>query len=202
MGFQAGRALVRRWIRASLARIYVTADPSDSSRPARRAASHGDKSIMVVRTSRWPSSSCTMRMSYPSSTRCDPKLWRMVRPTRFVTLASRARAASAAAFCTTDHTSETVTAARIVPRTDPSRRKHELPEPLGRRVGEFAIQRERQDDAPEPARQVPLMKPPRQPGAGSTPLSPPSAASLPDPLTERLARGEPSDDIRRPSEAA
>ena len=41
---------------------------------------------------------------------------------------------------------------------DPSRRKHELPPPLGRRVGKLAVQRERQDDPSEPARQIPLMQ--------------------------------------------
>ena len=41
----------------------------------------------------------------------------------------------------------------------PSRWKHKRPPPLGPRVGTPAIQRERQDDSPEPARQIRLMNP-------------------------------------------
>ena len=57
---------------------------------------------------------------------------------------------------------------QVVPRRRPEtqipadarRRKHELPPPLSRRRGELAIQRTRQDNPPEPARQIRLMDPP------------------------------------------
>ncbi len=43
---------------------------------------------------------------------------------------------------------------------DPASRKHKLPPPLGRRIRELAIQRERQDDSPESFGQITLMNTP------------------------------------------
>ena len=75
---------------------------------------------------------------------------------------------------------------------NPSRRKHELPSPVSRRVGEFAIQCKGQDDAPEPARQVPLMQPPHVSQVpGSTPPSLRPAARHPI----LLALALPHDDL-------
>ena len=67
--------------------------------------------VIVVRTSRCPSSSCTVRMSYPASSRCIAKQCRSVcGPTRLAIPA--ARAACATAFCTPTRAGDTATAPR------------------------------------------------------------------------------------------